>query len=1327
MDHGQDKSMDKAKNVTLPNKPDIMTEHQAYMLRFSCAAFFLVAKSEEFARTWGIEQDIPLDTSPWFSRWISFWWLNKLFRISSKRRLEVEDLFQISSDDKSDTLLKNFDREWNKELQLRESGSKPSLLRALLRLHGFGYLMLSIPCLIAQSGRAVYPILIGLLVESFLPQSTASKTEQYLYALGLCITAFGIIFFEQLYYFKAYRFGWQLRVALSAAVYRKTLKLSSGAVSRITTGRIVNILANDMLKFNDVTKYLTFLWVGTATAIAMIAILWLQIGIATFGVISVVALVLGLKSYVASLLATERLRYLKYADERVKIMNEIITGMRVIKMYAWEKSFAKVVTAIRKKEIKHILRIAYMRAFLVTMQFVSPLLMLYFSVVMYGLFGNRLDIVKIFTVFSLLQGIRTMIIFCVPESIQNASETSVSLKRIGDYLLSEELHNPDTLHYSENNNTIHDVPVEVTNLSVWWTDESRLILKDMSFKVEKGELCAIVGSVGSGKSTLLVTLLHDVMTLKGNYRIQGKSAYASQQAWIISDSLRNNILFGQEYDVDKYNKVIDACALRKDLELLPNGDMTYVGERGVQLSGGQRMRVSLARAVYYDADIYLLDDPLSAVDANVAKHIYQKCICGILKNKTRILVTHQLHHLRSANKIIVLKDGSIKYIDTFENLQAKSEFFSKTTEEQSAKNIDNQQPEVNMDIPEFSGKLPNQMTSNDTMKIIEEEARMTGSVPWKLYADYLVSVSGIIPAVLACALFLISQASVNAADWWFSQWSFTYQNASSLINGSVESNTVLLFGLSNVNVIAIYAGILVFATILISLRSWTIAKIAIKASEHFESKLFHSMLQTVIHIFDVYPAGRILNRFSKDCAQMDDQIGYSLLFTIQCFLVVIGQLVMMSVVNPWMLIPITVVSVIFIFLRRYYLYLSRDVKRLEAAGSSPIYSHMSTTLQGLTTLRAYKASNRFLQQFKEYTDRHNINPALAALLLSYALNSQGLVDWAVRFSAELENQMTSVERVKEYTKLPKEKDYYKISDLSSDWPKFGKIEFKDVSFAHADHLPYVLKSISCKIKPFEKVGIVGRTGAGKSSFLASLFRLSEPRGEILIDNVVANNIGLHCLRSAISVIPQDPVLFVGTIRKNLDPFDSYDDEQLWKALHEVEMGNYVSQLPNKLNNEVTEFGANFSVGQRQLLCLARALLKKNRILCIDEATANVDMKTDTIIQHTIRNKFTDCTMLIIAHRLRTIIHCNRVLVLEEGRIVEFDSPHNLLQMNGYFNKLVTETGNEESRNLRIQAERYHNSRETSEEADKEIMSSVISEKDFSFKGHQRKIEMQQQQ
>ncbi|EDV27234.1 uncharacterized protein TRIADDRAFT_23227, partial [Trichoplax adhaerens] len=1280
-------------------------------------------------------------------------WLNKLFQISAKRRLELEDLYQLSDADKSDALLKKFDREWDKELKVRDNGGRPSLTRALFRIFGFSYLLIGIPCLIGLCSRTVYPIFIGLLVGCFSPQSTADKTQGYLYALGLSLSMFIIVFCEQPAYFSAYRVGSQLRTVLSAAVYRKTLNLSSGAVSQITIGRIVNILANDMLKFNDVTKYLHYLWIGTLVGIAMIVVLWLQVGFAALGVIIALIFILALKTYIASLLAKERLRYLRYADERIKIMNEIITGMRVIKMYAWEKPFSKIVTHVRGKEIKHALRIAYMRAFHAAMQFISLRLMLFCSVVIYGLFGNPLDLARIFTVFTLLLGIRLIFMFCIPEAIQNISETSVSLKRIQDYLLAEELPNISLVQLDKNYDMNNKEPVEVNNLSIWWSDENRPVLKDISFMVKENELCAVVGPVGSGKSTLLVTLLNDVTTFSGHYRVRGKIAYASQQAWIVSDTLRNNILFGLEYDDAKYNEVIDACALRKDLDLLPNGDMTFVGERGVQLSGGQRMRVNLARAVYYNADIYLLDDPLSAVDADVGKHIYQRCICGYLSNKTRVLVTHQLHHLRSADKIVVLKDGRIDKIDTFQNLQINSDVFSMTTQQQSLKTFNNELAE---------STITQNKIENNNGGVIEEENRNRGSIPWRVYIKYFTSAFGPTRSVFACILFVASQASFNVADWWFSQWSYAYQNISLSRNSSVELNTVIMYDLSNADVIAIYAGQLGICFLLVMICSWVLGAMAVRASKRLESKLFHSLLETIIYIFDTYPSGRILNRFSKDCAQMDDNIGYNLVFTVQCILVCIGQVLTIAIVNPWMLIPITIISVLLIFLRKYYLNLSRDVKRLEAAGSSPLYSHMSTTLQGLTTVRAYGASSRFLETFKEYLDMHTqswivfiasirwnafhidflcsflvaglsfslvllpegyINPGLSALLLSYAVDMLGLLDWVVRLSSELENQMTSVERVDEYTKLQKENKFYKEIDPPTKWPQLGTIKFNNVCFTHYKTLPYVLQSITCEIKKFEKIGIVGRTGAGKSSFLASMFRLAEPTGQISIDDVVINNIGLHCLRSSLSVIPQDPVLFIGTIRKNLDPFNCYNDEELWKALKEVEMENYVIQLPDKLDSEVSEFGTNFSVGQRQLLCLARALLKKNRILCIDEATANVDLKTDAIIQRTIRKQFIECTVLVIAHRISTIIDCDRVMVLDAGKLVEFDSPHKLLELDSYFSKLVAETGIEESKNLRVQAEYHYNHPEVFARSDKADIAEINLETDISFKGDRRQVKL----
>lgn len=885
--------------------------------------------------------------------------------------------------------------------------------------------------------------------------------------------------------------------------------------------------------------------------------------------------------------------------------------------------------------------------------------------------------------------------------------------------------------------------IEVDHLSAKWDAESEQpTLSDISVSVKPGKLLAVIGPVGAGKSSLLMSILHELPQTEGSVKVRGKISYTSQQPWVFSASLRQNIVFGNKFDNARYSKIIKACALDKDIEVMPNGDSTMIGDRGVSLSGGQRARVSLARALYMEADVYLLDDPLSAVDAVVSRHLFQKVIKGILKNKPVILVTHQLHFLKEADEIIILKEGKCLGKGTFDEMSTSGIDFSsllQTNEEEEEKkkppavvyeratSVEHAHSSLQNIGSTFSLTSIGTEFEPDPVKLPEEEERKDGQVGLWVYFKYFQAGSGPIKFPVLFLLNVIAQAAYIISDWWLARWANNEERRGDMIDqdallrsqGTNVTNITIPDSQTDFNVY-VFSGIIASVFIFGLLRALMYFKVAVDAAKHLHNKMFRRLLRVPIRFFDINPVGRVLNRFSKDTGHMDDNLPITFFDYIQCVLTILGIVIVVVVIIPYVFVLLIPILILLYITRRYHIITSRHIKRLEGTTRSPVFSHLSASLQGLHTIRALRVQEKFCEEFDNHQNLHteswflflsssrwlavrldwmcaifitvvsfacvflakDLNAGLVGLLMTYAIMLMGLFQWGVRQSAEVESQMISVERVLEYSKLDTEENLESDTPPPPSWPQNGKIVAKNARLRYGPNLPWVFHGLNFVINGREKVGLVGRTGAGKSSLISLMFRMAEIDGSIIIDDVDTQKIGLHELRNKISIIPQDPVLFTGPLRKNLDPFGESSDEQLWKALEEVQLKSAVDDLPGQLDSEVSEGGSNFSVGQRQLICLARAILRQNHILMIDEATANVDPRTDSLIQKTIREKFKQCTVLTIAHRLNTIMDSDKVMVLNEGNVVEFNHPHVLLQdTEGYFYKMVQQTGKGESQKL----------------------------------------------
>ncbi|XP_071604685.1 ATP-binding cassette sub-family C member 2 [Heliangelus exortis] len=1193
----------------------------------------------------------------------------------------------------------------------------------------------------------VSPQLLKLLI-AFVSDEESFAWQGYLYAILLFLTALIQSLCLQQYFSLCFQLGIAVRASLVAAIYKKALTMSSATRKESTVGETVNLMSADAQRFMDVANFVHQLWSSPLQIILSTVFLWVELGPSVLAGIALLVLLIPINAFLVAKGKNIQVRNMKNKDERMKIMSEILSGIKILKLFAWEPSFEKQVTEIRERELKDLLNFSYLQSISVFVFTCTPFLVSLASFAVYVLVdeNNILDAQKAFTAISLFNVLRFPMAM-LPLVLSSVVQTRVSTVRLERYLGGEDL-DTSAIHH----NPIAGSAVRFSDATFSWEQDGNAAIRDVTLDIPTGSLVAVVGAVGSGKSSLVSAMLGEMENIKGHINIQGSLAYVPQQAWIQNATLKDNILFGSELDEARYQQVIKACALLPDLELLPAGDQTEIGEKGINLSGGQKQRVSLARAAYSNADIYVLDDPLSAVDAHVGKYLFEHVLGpkGLLQKKTRILVTHSISFLPQVDNIVVLVAGAVSEHGSYSSLLANRGAFAQflnlygnqkedaskenTTavalaedEEQGDEDVEPSGEEGPDDVVtmtlkreasirqrEFSRRLSKSRNNswkkaqNEPPKkvkgqqLIEKEAVETGKVKFSMYLRYLRAV-GLWYSFWITMGYVGQYVAVVGTNLWLSAWT---DDAQHYLNQTYPAEQrdlrIGVFGVLGMS----QALFLLFATLLSS-------RGAMWASRVMHHQLLSNIMRVPMSFFDTTPTGRIVNRFAKDIFTIDETIPTSFRSWLTCFMAIISTLLMISLATPFFVLITIPLSIFYYFVLRFYVSTSRQLRRLDSVSRSPIYSHFGETVSGLSVIRAYGHQERFLQQNERTMDinqksvyswiisnrwlairlefvgslvvffsaflavisKGTLEGGIVGLSVSSALNITQTLNWLVRTSSELETNIVAVERVHEYTKVKNEAPWVTEKRPPPGWPSKGEIQFVDYQVRYRPELELVLQGITCNIGSTEKVGVVGRTGAGKSSLTNCLFRVLEAAaGKIIIDEVDIATIGLHDLRQNLTIIPQDPVLFTGTLRMNLDPFNQYTDEEVWKALELAHLKTYVQALPEGLLHLVSEGGENMSVGQRQLVCLARALLRKAKILILDEATAAVDLETDHLIQTTIRSEFAACTVLTIAHRLHTIMDSNRVMVLQAGRIVEYDSPEELLKKQGIFSVMAKDAG-----------------------------------------------------
>ncbi|XP_031344007.1 probable multidrug resistance-associated protein lethal(2)03659 isoform X3 [Photinus pyralis] len=1040
------------------------------------------------------------------------------------------------------------------------------------------------------------------------------------------------------------------------------------------------------------------LWVCPLQAVLFLYLVWTKMGVAsTFG-IGFMVMFIPVYVLLGSILKKYRLKVSTRRDERIRLTNELIQGINVIKMYAWEKPFAEIISTFRKLEVDSMKKSTYLKG-LFTFNEILIATSTFITIISSVLLNDAFEATAVFVTMNLFSSLGLTVTSFFPLSVAVLAELRISLKRISAFLQSQEI---DLCAKSEDNES---AVVITSGFAKWDEDGNRNTLTDINIHIKKKSLTALIGAVGCGKSSLFQVIQGELRLSIGQLCVNGSLSCAPQEAWIFSASIRQNILFGSEMDEERYMKVIDCCALETDLKLFPHGDQTIVGERGASLSGGQKARINLARCVYKKADIYLLDDPLSAVDSRVGNHIFENCIRAFLNEKTVLLATHQLQYLAYVDYVIALDEGAVQMQSSEKELEASKFDLSRyISQDQSASR-------THLDSMLKPGKV-------ETHTQVQE-ARKSGFISIGTYKRYLFASNNPLFVICTVLSFVFAEMCISGSVYFIGHWINVEQHH------HVEDRSIYM---------QVYCGIAVAAVCFAILRLITFVTLTMASSRSLHDTMFMRLLHCSMKFFASNTSGRILNRFSKDLLSMDEVLPNMAVIAILVILNVCGFLIVICVVNPWFIIPTILVLGLLFFIRKFYLSTNLGILRVESVVRSPLYGYVQATLQGLSTIRTFGVQETLTNEFNNYLDTHStalhmsysvsrafgywidllsfifvsstvifymlkeeVYSGHVGLVITQSLRLIGQLPWGMRHLTDVENCMVSVERVLEYTTIEGERALESAPNLkpSVAWPSLGGIKFKNVSLKYSPGEPFVLKGLNFVVEPLQKIGIVGRTGAGKSSIIAALFQLAETKGSIIIDGVDITIIGLHDLRKKMSIIPQDPVLFSGTIRNNLDPFKEFPDDTLWSALEDVKLKEIVNHLPSGLSFTVSHDGSNLSVGQRQLLCLARAIVRKNRILILDEATANVDLETDAIIQDTIRTKFSKCTVLTVAHRISTIIDCDKILVMSAGELVEFDHPHTLLQKeDGVFYSMVRQMDVSMVETLRNTARKTYRRRES---------------------------------
>ncbi|CAG8498013.1 5031_t:CDS:10 [Dentiscutata erythropus] len=1273
--------------------------------------------------------------------------------------------------------------------------------RLLYRLIVANKRVIGLQLLFTMMGAALYyvPMIFLYRFISFIQTRPENGSLElgFIYVFGMLISYILLHFtVAQNWYWASSVLNVSIKGMLNSEIYSKSLRRIDSHVSTVkdepnksednldvadddnsSIGKVTNLMSIDTNRVGEFSVWWTSSIDSPVELIVGVYFLYQLLGVSCLLGLSVMIITLPINHQTAKLSAKTQDKLMNARDRRVGLMNEVLQGIRMIKFFSWEKNWEKKILKARKVELKQLRNNFIYLSIFDILWTASPILVTILSFFFFTkVQGNELTAAIAFTSIAIFNELR-FALNILPEVFMEGLQALISVHRIEKFL------DEDETDISSENDYPFMTSISFEKATISWNkikeDSDEFTMHDLDLKFPVGELSIICGPTGSGKVDHITFLNNDLISLstetniisgninsphcltysidnninENNWILPNCTAYVAQQAWLQNASIRDNILFGLPYNENRYNQVIKICELEKDFQILEDGDMTEIGEKGITLSGGQKMRVALARAVYSRAKHIYMDDVFSAVDAHTAFQLMNKCILGpIMKGRTRILVTHHVR-LCSADAayLVAVDNGKVVASGTISELRNSGILASILDENDRQSELVNSvelAAENAVDASKVSEQLissssnfghntdsstasdatlvENVIQANDdsqpTKKVskpkvlIEEEARPTGMVKYKIYKSYFRANGNILYWLIVAVLFIGTRGITIMENWWLQVWSNASSNNETIptiFNFVQQNNLIMVNGIFDdihkPHGVDYYLNIYVIITILSIIvgvsRFVSLYYGSLRASKKLYQKLLHQVIRAPLRFFDTTPVGRILNRFSKDFETIDSTLAGELSWFLINALMMLGTLAVVTVITKEFLIAAIFFGIIYTIVGALYSKASRELKRMDSVSRSPLYTHFTETLIGITTIRAFGASKRFMQEMLIKIDNNSrpffyvwlinrwlsirfnitgsfvsflagifilwnidrIDAGLAGLSLSFAMSFTEQIMWTVRKYTSLEMSLNAVERVCEFSEIPQEAPAIIEPRPPAAWPHSGAIKVENLEVKYAPDLESVLHHISFSIEGQEKIGLVGRTGSGKSTIALALFRFVEPSdGRILVDEIDISSVGVEDLRSRITIIPQDPILFTGTIRSNLDAFTQYDDSEILESLRRVHLipsdenadaasfsGDNINLFKN-LDTPVSEGGKNFSQGQRQLLCLARALLRSSKIILMDEATASIDFAMDEKIQKMIRTEFADCTILCIAHRLRTVIDYDRILVIDRGNIIEFD-------------------------------------------------------------------------
>ncbi|XP_072341347.1 cystic fibrosis transmembrane conductance regulator isoform X4 [Scyliorhinus torazame] len=1371
-------------------------------------------------------------------------WPRPILKKGYRQKLELSDIYQIPSSDSADELSEMLEREWDKELAT--SKKNPKLVNALRRCFFWRFLFYGILLYFVEFTKAVQPLCLGRIIASYNVKNTYEREIAYYLALGLCLLFVVRTLFLHPAVFGLQHLGMQMRIALFSLIYKKILKMSSRVLDKIDTGQLVSLLSNNLNKFDEGLAVAHYVWIAPVQVVLLMGLLWNELTEFAFCGLGFLIMLALFQAWLGKKMMQYRDKRAGKINERLAITSEIIDNIQSVKVYCWEDAMEKIIDNIRQVELKLTRKVAYCRYFSSSAFFFSGFFVVFLSVVPYA-FTHTIKLRRIFTTISYNVVLRMTVTRQFPSAIQTWYDSLGAIRKIQDFLHKDE---HKTVEYN-----LTTKEVEMVNVTASWDE-----------------------------SSLLMMIMGELEPSEGEIKHSGRISFSPQVPWIMPGTIKENIIFGLSYDEYRYTSVINACQLEEDIAVFPNKDKTVLGDGGITLSGGQRARISLARALYKDADLYLLDSPFSHLDVTTEKDIFESCLCKLMVNKIRILVTSKLEHLKKADKILLLHEGHCYFYGTFSELQGEKPDFSsqllgsegfdsfsaerrtsiltETLRRCSVSSGDGaalgsfnetqkasfKQPPTEFNEKRKSSLIINPITSNKKFSLIQTAlsypqangvedassepserhfslipenelgestlprsnifksevpfqahrrqsvlALMTNSstspnkiharrntvrkmsmasqtnytsseidiysrrlsedgcfeiseeineedlkecfvdeeeirnvtTTWSTYLRYITINRSLVFVLILCLVIFLAEVAVSLVGLWIvngladNTGSQTNDTSTNLFQFSIFSKFIT--NGSYYYIFYIYVGLSDSFLALGVIRGLPLVHTLVTVSKDLHKRMLHSVLQAPMTVFNQMKAGRILNRFIKDTAIIDDMLPLTVFDFVQLILIVVGAICVVSALQPYTLLAAIPVAVIFIMLRAYFLRTSQQLKQLESEARSPIFSHLITSLRGLWTVRAFGRQSYFetlfhkalnlhtanwflylstLRWFQMRIDivfvlffiaitfisiaTHNVGEGKVGIILTLAMNITSTLQWAVNSSIDVDSLMRSVSRVFKYIDIPPEgfetKNQHNLNNpsnvlvienkyLTNEWPSGGQMMVNNLTAKYTNDGRPVLQDLSFSVNAGQRVGLLGRTGAGKSTLLSALLRLLSTEGEIQIDGISWNSVSLQKWRKAFGVIPQKVFVFSGTFRKNLDPYEQWSDEEIWNVTEEVGLKSMIEQFPDNLNFVLVDGGYILSNGHKQLMCLARSILSKAKILLLDEPTAHLDPVTFQIIRKTLKRTFSNCTVILSEHRVEALLDCQQFLVIEGCSVKQFDALQKLLTEASLFKQV----------------------------------------------------------